>query len=224
MLISELAEVVWSFYQDGRINATKQTYREADILEMCKMCLGNMQRQVNLGGRKAGVNDEYYAMAPLLSIQRFELGEVDTSGKRRADMAKFDLYRLPHNAHVVNVYPSSDGCEENQRGKTIPQLSPGEENFYLSEKFNFFQFYVVKGRNIDAYHLLPCTKYIDVESTFSTDEIDVSLDMAYEIAQEVLGITLRIPGFLHKETDNPYITPQMQQLRRNIQQPDSTIQ
>lgn len=225
MLLSKLSEIIWTFYQVGRVNATKQTYRQEDILELSSMCLGNMQRRASLGSAKADGVPDYYASAPLLSIQRFPLGETDYNGKRSADMSKFDLYRLPKNAHIVNVYPvSGDACPGMERGKAIDQVTPGEEYFYLGDKFNFFKFYAVKGRSLDTYHLPPCTKSVDVESTFASEEIDVSLDLAYEIAQEVLGVTLRVPGFLHKEIDNPYITPQMQQLRRNIQQPDPTIQ
>lgn len=224
MLINVLSDVIWTFYQDGRLNATKQTFRQEDILQMVKMTLGNMQRQVYVANKKVAEGAEYYASAPLLSIQRFELGPPDAVSKRRADMSEFDLYRLPQNAHVTNVYPASDSCPGNEQGRSISQVSPGEENFYLFPKFNFFQFFVVKGRNIYAYHLLPCTKYIDVESTFDTSECDVSLDIAYDIAQQVLGTTLRIPGFNSKDHDNPYLTPQMEQLKRNITQPNSTVQ
>ena len=221
MKLNQVAEVIWSIYQDGRVSATARSYKQQDIVQMVKMTLGNMMRQIYYNNKKLRNGDEYYVSSPLLSIQRFELGPVNNKGMRRADMSEFDLYRLPHNSHIVNVYPV--GCSGEDQGKSISQVQPAEENFYLDPQYDFFQFYRVQGRGVNCYHLLPCTKFVDVESTFDSDEVDVSLDVAFDISQQVLGTVLRIPGFASKDVDNPYHAPLMNQLRKQSQQPESTV-
>lgn len=214
MQLKKLSEIIWSIYQDGRVSATSVTYKEADIIELCTLALSQMQTMVFVAGQKRKDGNDNYAMAPMLSTQRFKLSAVEASGKRRADMSKFDLFRLPKNTHIVNVYPVGEGnC--GAPGKSLSLVAPGEENFYLGPNFSFFQFGVVKGTGVDAYNLPPCTHSLDIESTFNSEEIDVSNDVGYNIAQQVLGMVLRVPGF-SGDTDNPYVSPQLQQLRRQL--------
>jgi hypothetical protein len=133
---------------------------------------------------------------------------------RQADMSDFDLVRMPDSSHIVNIYPT--GCE-GKGGKSIPLVSkPGEEYFYLNPKFNFYKFAVVKGRNLNTYHLRSCTKSVIVETTYidgrrdGTDSVDpdISPDIAFEAANETLGKMIGMPDFINKGTDNPYSIPQ----------------
>lgn len=218
MIIGQLSEVIWVFYQDGRVQSTHQNLKKEDILQYAKMALSNMLRQLYYSNKRLQDGDEYYASAPLLSVINFKLSE-EKHGKRRVDMSEFDLYRLPKNSHIVSIFPV--GCSERQT--SLSQVQPGEEYFYQSPTFKDFQYYVEKGRGVDVYNLPECINSVDIESTFDTDEIDVSLDVAFDVANQVLGVTLRIPEFMGKDVDNSFSPSQRLLKQRIAPQEESTI-
>jgi hypothetical protein len=223
MILKQLGEVIWSFYNEGRASATNQTLKKADMLQYARTAYGNIMRQIYYAGKKMNDGNEYYFLSPALDIKNFVLSDANGVGMRRADMSAFDLYRLPKNDHITNVYPVGQGCGTEDIGE-ITQVQPGEENFYLGPEFSDFMFYVVKGRGINTYHVPPCIKNVDIEAPYDNDNVDVSLDIAFDVANQVLGVALRIPGFVGKDTDNPYLPPQSVQLKRALQQqPDTTV-
>jgi hypothetical protein len=219
MLLNVVSEVTWMFYAEGREKATNQSFSKQDVMQHCRMAFANYIRQLYYNSKQLNDGDEYYFTSPILSIQRFPLTEPNAVGKRHADMSNFDLYRLPKNAHFTNVYLV--GCGKND-GISISQVAPSEENFYLSAEYNFFIFYTVKGRGLDTYHIPPCVKSVDVESTFDSDTVDVTLDIAFEVANSVLGVILKIPGFVNWSIDNPYSKPQMV-LKNKLQEQQTTL-
>lgn len=204
MNIKEVSETIWNFYNVGRSKSTSLTLTEADILQYVKMALSGMMRQQYLTSKKIGDGNEYYFYSQILSIKNFPLSDPDNRGMRRASMDGVDLYRLPQNMHLTNIYPKSDGCLGSDGSLEISQVSPGEENFYLSGDYDFFAFYVVKGTGINTYHLPPCIKSIDVETTYDGDDVEVSLDQAMDIANIVLGVSLKVKGFMVRTVDNNF--------------------
>lgn len=220
MILITLSEVIWDFYNRGRPKATAQTYSKEQIAMFVKMAVSNMMRRIYFANQKLNEGEEYYDTSPLLSTQRFDLPPADMNGKRRADMSQFDLFRLPKNTHIINAYPIGCGLSE---GKSISMVKPGEEFFYLKPKFKSFRFGVPKGRGIDTYNLPPCVKFLDVESTFDSNDVDVSLDIAYDVGNQVLGVMLQVPGFIATTPDNPYALPR-QQLRTRLNQTQAQTQ
>lgn len=217
MILKILSDVVYFFYERGRALATDKTYDKEDISMFVRMGVSNKMVQNFYATKKLNEGDEYYITSALLSVQRFVLSPPDSRGMRRADMSEFDVYRLPKNAHVVNAYPVGCGGTES---KSITIVAVGEEYFYQQPKFNYFKFGVPKGRGINTYHLPPCAKYLDVESTFDSDLVDVSLDIAYQVAREVLGVMLGVPFFIGKNPEDTYSEPhaQLNQRLRQAQQ------
>jgi len=217
MILLILADVIYETYERGRPLATAKTYGREDIAMFVRMALSNKMVLNYYGTKKLNEGDEYYITCALLSVQRFELEAPDSRGMRRADMSKFDLYRLPKNAHITNAYPVGCGGSE---GASISMVQPGEEFFYQKPKFNSFKFGVPKGRGVNTYHLPPCVKFLDVESTFDSDQVDVSLDVAYDISREVLGVMLNVPFFIGKNPEDTYSQPHAQLRQRLTQQQD----
>lgn len=222
MRIKQLGEVVWKFYYDGRAKATAQTLSKADILQMCILSFGEITRQRYYDSKKQDEYNQpdYSFLSPLLTVQRFGLDDANMVGMRRADMSKFDLVRLPKNAHITNVYPVGSDCLGQAVGE-ITQVSPGEENFYLSPDFTSFLFFVVKGRGINTYHVPPCVKTVEVETTYVTDDFDVSLDIGYEIAMTVLTVGGKVNGVPIKILDNTY-SPQPREVKRRLEESENT--
>ena len=218
MIIKQLKEVVFKFANEGRPKATARTLREADLEQMIMMAFGNILRQRYYESKKLNEFGEpdYSAISPILGTIEFTLSEPNTIGMRRADMSKYDLYRIPFDGHIVNMWPIGGECGSDEVGK-ISLVKAGEEKFYLKPKFNFFLFGVVKGRGINFYNLPLCINKVAIEATYNSDEVDISFDIAFEIANNILGVVLKLPDFKNKDIDNPYSPPQIE-MRRYMQQ------
>lgn len=211
MKLNVLSEVIYNFYNSGRPSATAKSFSKADILQYARMGYGNMIRQLAFNAQKTVEWKEEYFYSDLISTKSFKVGETNKVGGRRVDMGQFDLYRLPRNAHMVNVYGSD--------GTLLTQVNNGEENFYLGSDFEIFPFFVVKGRGIMVYHLPDGDSEVEIEATFDADDVDVSLDICFDIANQILGVVLRIPGFAGKAIDNSFDPPKSNQLKRALNNP-----
>lgn len=218
MVIKQLAEVTFKFANAGRPKVTAQSIDKASITQMVMLTLGNILRQRYYESKKLSDfgQADYSAISPMLGTIEFKLSDPNTIGMRRADMSQYDLYRLPNDAHIVNIYPVAGSCGSEEIG-TISLVEPGEERFYLTSEFSFFKFGVVKGRGINLYHLPLCMDSVGVETTYNSDNVDVSFEIGEEIALHILGTVLKIPAFSGKVIDNPYSPPQID-LRRELLQ------
>jgi hypothetical protein len=214
MIILVLSDVIYNFYERGRPNAATKTFDKEDIREFVKMALSNEMVKTYYTNKQLNEGEEYYITSPLLSVQRFELGKPNSRGMRRLDMKDFDLFRLPKNSHITNAFPVGCGGTES---KSITIVDPGMDYYYNKPKFRGFEFGYPSGRGLNTFNIPACAKFMDVESTFSTDEIDVSLDVAYRVSVSVLGTMLNVPFFMGKNPENTYAEPHAQ-LRQNLRQ------
>jgi hypothetical protein len=222
MLLSELYETVWQVYQEGRARATTRSFSQKDVMQLVKLSAAEVFRLLYFSSKRNKDGNSFYFISPLLSIQNFPLIDTNLIGMRRADMIKFDLYRMPHDAHIVSMYPI--GCNDGGDYKSISLVEAGEEYFYAGNpKFKSFKFAVVKGRGINTYNLPSCVKSLDIESSFDSPDLDpdISLDVAYEAANMTLGKMIGIPEFMNTGTDNS-ITHLQKNLRQRLstQQPE----
>lgn len=195
MNLNVISEIIYNFFQAGKPESNKQTFAKADILQFTKLAVSNVIRKQYYDSKAKDDwgEPDYSLVSPMFSIQRLPLTDTDVNGKRSVDVSKFDVYRLPKNAHFVNVYPVNNNCNGEQL-KALSQVSPGEEYFYLKPKYKNFLFYVPKGTNIDTYNIPSCVERVDVESTFASSDIDVAMDVAFDAATFVLNMTLQIKG------------------------------
>jgi len=223
MKIKQLTEVIWKFYSDGRPKATAQTLSRPDIMQMCLLSFADLMRNQYYKSKQMDEfgQADYSFLSPILSIKRFPLSDANGVGMRRADMGDFDLLRLPKNTHFTNIYPVGTDCNGDMIGD-ITQVSPGEENFYLSPDFSSYQFFVVKGRGVNTYHVPPCIKEIDIETTYSSDDIDIAMDIAYQVAVTVLSVGVKVNGVPIKLLDNNY-APQSREIKEKLQASETTV-
>lgn len=218
MIVKQLAEIIFKFANAGRPKVTALTIDKASITQMVYLSFGNILRQRYYESKKNnefGMAD-FSAVSPILGTIEFPLSDPNTIGMRRADMSQYDLYRLPNDAHITNMYPVSGTCGSMEIGK-ISLVEPGEERFYQTPDYSFFLFAVVKGRGINFFNLPTCVNAVVVETTYNSDMVDVSFEVAEEIAFHVLGVVLKVPAFIGKTIDNPYSAPQ-QDLRKQLKQ------
>lgn len=222
MLLSVLSETVWQIYAEGRQKATTRNFSQKDVQQFIKLAVAEVFRILYYNSKRNKDGNAFYFISPLLSIQKFSLTEANLIGMRRADMSSFDLFRMPHDAHIVSAYPV--GCNNGGDNKSISLVEAGEEYFYAGNaKFKSFKFGVVKGRGVDTYNLPACVKSLDVESTFDAPDLDpdVSMDVAFDASSLVLGKMIGIPEFTNKNSDNSYSMPQRNLRQRlSVQQPE----
>lgn len=202
MTLKNLQEVVWRFYQNGKPQANNQMLLKADIGQKIKLLFADAMRQRYYESMKTDIfnQPDYAFVSPILSVQRFKLGEPEYNGKRRADMGAFDLYRLPKNSHFTNVYPVAEGCGNDEVGE-ITQVAPGEENFYIGDSdLSSLKFFVVKGRGIDTYNIPPCITGLDIETTYDVgNDIDIDMSIASQIIDQILNVALGIKKQYYSE-------------------------
>lgn len=202
MELKQLSEIVFNFYNVGRPSSTSKTFSKKDIEQFCKMGYGSTLRQRYYEDKKMDDGGTLDMIAGSLDIKEYPLGDVNVIGMRRAKITD-EVVRMPRNSDVVNVYPMGEGDCMEDIGESLSQVQPGEENFYLTPEMAFFMFFVQKGKNVDTYHLPPCVTKVQVERIYISDDLDIPLDMAYEIALSVLGVTLKIKEFLPTQ-DNSF--------------------
>jgi len=202
MTIKDLQELVWRWYLNGKPQASNQQLLKADIGQKIKLLFADSMRQRYYESMAADQfrQPDYSFVSPILSVKRFQLGDPDIKGKRRADMGTFDLYRLPKNSHFTNVYPVAEGCGNQEVGE-ITQVAPGEENFYIGNPdLSSYYFYVVKGRGIDTFNLPPCIKGLDIECTYDVGgDTDIDMSIASQIIDQILNVALGIKKQYYSE-------------------------
>ena len=215
-MIKTLSEVVWKYVNNGRPKSTAQTLSQIDIQQYCLMAFSELMRQAHQDARKLGEDDEYYFYSGDLLSKEFSLSDVDSRGYRYADMSKYEVFRLPKNSHIRNVYAVADSkCDCSN--EEITQVSPGEESFYTNGEYSGFQYFVVQGKGLLTRNIPSCVKKISVDSIYNVPEMDISYDMAFNIANVVLGVNLKIKGFPIKSNDNTY-NPQADELQSRIKE------
>lgn len=220
MLLSELSETVWQIYAEGRQKATNRSFSQNDVQQYMKLAVAEVFRILYYNSKRNRDGDAFYFISPLLSIQPFELDKANLIGMRRADMKGYDMFRMPHDAHIVSMYPI--GCGDGGDYKSISLVEAGEEYFYAGNaQYNFFKFGVVKGTGINTYNLPPCVTKLDVEASFDAPSLDpdISMDVAFDASSLVLGKMMGLPDYTNKSSDNSYSLPQRNLRQRLSNQP-----
>lgn len=202
MILKQFVELVFRLQSAGKPDASRLTFVKQDIEQKTKLLFSDAMRQRYYESMSADQfrQPDYSFSSPILNVKRFQLGDPDYVGKRRADMSAWDIYRLPKNSHFTNVYPVADGCGNEEVGE-ITQVSPGEENFYINDPdMGFLKFYVVKGRGLDTYNLPPCVKSLDIETTYDIGgDTDIDMTIGSAICDQILGVTLGIKKQYYSE-------------------------
>lgn len=222
MLLSILSETVWQIYGEGRQKATTRSFSQQDVQQYVKLAVAEVFRILYYNSKRNRDGNAFYFISPVLAIQSFQLSDPNLIGMRRADMIGFDMFRMPHDAHIVSMYPI--GCNDGGDFKSISLVDAGEEYFYAGNpKFKSFKFGVVKGGGINTYNLSPCVKTLDVEAAFESTNLDpdIAMDVAFDASSLVLGKMLGLPEYTNKSTDNSYSLPMRNLKQRlSVQQPE----
>jgi len=217
MKLKQISEVIWELYDGGRPSATNQTLEQDDMQQIVYMQVADQMKMRLYESRKANDGEKTDFLAPLLTSKQYQISETNYQGRRSA-IYKEEVIRLPKNSDVTNVYLVAGNCDGTVNGE-LTQVQPGEENFYINDpNMKTYLFFVQKGDRIDTYNVPACIEKIEVERAFMQDELDIPLDVAYNISVQILGVTLKMRGFIPTE-DNP-TDGNRNQLRYQLEQQD----
>jgi hypothetical protein len=220
MKLKQVSDVLWQFYMEGRQKTSSQTFSKKDIQQYVTLGVGSKFYMRHYQAKKMDGEEDYYFYSSDLSLKKFKLEDANNREVRRVCVSKYDFIKLPHNKDITNVYPIGSKC----KGKTfeITQVSPGEENFYLGPEFSSYWFFVEKGDGLDVYHVPSCVEELEIERVWVTDNMDISLDLAYDVCNEISGFILKDRQFALKTIDNPY-NPKPIELRRKLEEQQSDV-
>ena len=194
MKLDQLAEVCWQLYENGTPSATNQTLEQDDFQILVYMESAYQLKLKFYQSRKDNDGEKTDFIAGLLSTKQYDLTDANYQGKRSAEY-KEEVMRLPKNMDLANVYLVADDCNGTVNGE-LTQVQPAEENFYINDpNLKSSMFYVQKGNKINTYNVPPCIKKIEVERIYSGKDLDIPLDMAYEVAVNLFNVTLKARGF-----------------------------
>ncbi len=207
MTLDNLSELIFNTYQSGKPKANKEKLSQADIRQMARASAANNFRQLYIFGQKlvpgrrlqaVPQDSEYYFISPLLSVKEFTLTEPDSKGMRRVDMQDFDLYRLPKNVHFENIYMVNGACGGKDTN-VITLVENGQEKFFLKPKFKSYIFASVVGRGLNTFNVPPCVTKVHIETTYDGDDVDITLDVAFDVMLEVLRQSMQVEEFTGEE-------------------------
>jgi len=202
MILKDVVELTWRFYQNGKPQASNQQLLKADMEQKMKLLFADAMRQRYYESMKMDKFGEpdYSFVSPILEVKKFELTEADRVGMRRADMTGATVYRLPKNSHFTNVYPVADGCGNEDMGE-ITQVAPSEENFYINDSdLSSEMFFVVKGKGINTYNVPPCVKAVNVEASYDLNgDTEIDNSIASIIIDQILNVALGIKKQFYSE-------------------------
>ncbi len=202
MILKSVIELCWRLYQNGKAYANNQYVIKQDMEIKMKLLFADALRQRYYESKKLDDfgRPDYSFISPLLEVKRFDLVDNEEYRFKRCDTSKYNLYRLPGNSHITNVYPVGS-CSNDEIGE-ITQVNPGEENFYANDPdFSDVMFFVIKGKGINAYNIPPCVKSLDIEATYDGDasEFDIDSGMASVIIDQILNVGLAIKKQYYSE-------------------------
>lgn len=220
MKVRQISEVIWQYYEGGRPTATNQTLEFDDIQQLVFIEAAYQLKMRLYESRKMNEGEKTDFMAGLLGVRQYDLSEADFKGKRSVTYNE-EVMRLPKNSDVTNVYMVASNCRGDVDG-ILTQVQPGEENFYINDgDLSHFKFFVQKGNRIDTYNVPDCVEKIEVERIYTSEDLEIPLDIAHDIAAYILGVSLKVRGFIPTEDNSA--DGNRNQLRYQIEEQNKKI-
>lgn len=146
--------------------------------------------------------------------------KVKVRGKDKYIELDDDIINLPYGFGIFGVYPlDSEGshpvCQRVQKAQA------GADWLYCGSDFDGASFYIKKGKRIFFYNMSCMNEddKVEVEALYNDDDIDVPKDIAFDIINAVLGVSLKTVGFPIDQTNDK--NPNVVEVKRRLAEPDS---
>jgi hypothetical protein len=206
MTLEFISQIIEEIYYTGRVKTDRKLTRE-DFLQYGKTAYASLIRVLFFNLRSQNEGMEYHYIGNMLKPRKFPLPAG--TRKRVIDLSKHPMVVLPLNSHIFNMDLLGCDCET---GPTM--IAPGEERFYRGPDFSHYKFFDVEGQSIRTFNFPDCITEVEVSGVWDDDDKDVPADIAFDIINQVLGLTLKVAGFPVDKTDDndPNVTTVKQRL------------
>lgn len=213
-----IAAVCESVFYAGRPKSSKKLDRE-DFKQMARMANGSIMRRLYYEEREN--RQQFWFFSDQLMTKTFKLSKPDLKGRReivlQGDEEKkaFDgIIRLPNGLAIYEVSPVGDcPCPH------IARAEPGSEWLYCGKDYEGLPHWTQKGKKIVAYQLDECIEELEILGIFNDDDLEVPFDIAFDIVNAVLGVSLKVAGFPVDKTNNA--DPNLLTIKSRLAEPNT---
>lgn len=204
MKTSFIGAVIESVFYAGRPKVDKRLDRD-DFIQLAKMAAGTIMRKLYYEERQNA--QHYWFFSADILTKEFELGKADSKGRREIVIKSADsknlfssVVRLPNGMGIFSIRPTGD-IPENVPDH-IARAEPGSEWLYRGRAYEGKPFWIPKGERVVFFNLDDCIKKVEVDGIFNLDDLDIPIDIAFDVVNAVLGLTLKVAGFPIDKTNN----------------------
>lgn len=197
MNIELLADIIQEFYYSGRVKSDRKLKRE-DFVQLSRIAHGNVLRNLFKEPAIARQYMQYYGQHT--DSQIFTVSEKQENGKRIIEIPKEkEMLRLPNGVGIFSVRSlSTEKCS----AVTFVRKILGTDWLLCGEDFEDVQTFAIKRNVIELDGAPDCMKEAEVTGIFSDENIDIPVDIAFDIFNLVIGQSLKVAGFPVDKHDN----------------------
>lgn len=208
-----IAEVIESVYYNGRPKSDKKLARE-DFLQLARMNYGTVMRQLYYEAKNRGENPSE-SFGQLMEAVEFEVGKKDKMGRRIIEM-EGDVMRLPKGLGIMQV--SAAPGEESD--VNFYRIINGSDWMYKGREYDEVPYFASRGDDkIILYNSPDCLKKVEVFALKTDEDAIVPEDAAFDIVNQVLGLSLKVAGFPVDTTNN--MNPNLIAVKQKLAQTES---
>lgn len=213
---SNIAEVIQSIYYNGRPKLDKKLDRR-DFLQLVNMANGTIIRKLYYEERQAGQVQWFFS--PETNTKDFELSDADQRGRRSFEIKgkkkgeEFEgVMRMPKGIGVLDLRDADSG-------ERISRIATGSAWMYMGRAYEGKMFYEQKGIKIITYNVPSCIKKVEMDGMFNLTDMDIPYDIAFDICNSVLGLTLKVAGFPVDKTNDQ--DPNLLNVKNRLTNPET---
>lgn len=222
MKVTVIAAVMEAITYNGRPKVDTRLDRR-DFEQLARMAAGSVMRKLYYEERQLG--QQYWFFSSEVNTKEFKLSDPDSKRRRTVvleDKVSKDLFsgvmRLPGGMGVLSVRPAGevDGCVADDH---IARIESGAAWLYMGRAYEGKMFYEPKSNKLVTYNIPDCINKLEVDGIFNLDDVEIPDDIAFDICNEVLGLTLKVAGFPIDKTNNN--NPNLLALKSKLANPES---
>lgn len=213
MKLIELADLIQEVYNGGHVKEYRKM-EEEDFQMLVRAANGSIMRR--LWEQRNQQDDAKYYFSDQIQTEEYEVPPKDKKGRRKIEL-KSDTVRLPKGQTIFGVRPGED-----YTGDEFHPTPAGSDWLYEGrEEFEGVHYYRLKGTSVILYGCEDSIKKVEIDRIPDDADINIPNDIAWDILNEVLGLTLKVKGFpVDKTADDD---PEVQRIRSRISEPSNPI-
>jgi hypothetical protein len=209
--IERVAALIESIYYNGRVKSEKKLDFK-DFLEHARYAHGAIMRKLYYEMKNAGEKPVTY-FSQVAELRTYDVSEADARGRRRVEIE--NALVLPRGLGIISV----DSAADEKCDVHFHQTKAGSDWLYQGAEYEDTPMYSLRSGGVVLRGAPDGLKQVEVLAVLNDTEIDIPLDVAFDIVNSVLGVDLKVAGFpVDKTTDQ---NPNVVTVKQRLAQPES---